>query len=102
MTFEWDLAETVDEFIELCNGEIIDVEDGCLQDNYLLAVDGFQVTVSHIFGDEIVTLPSGMVMVTEKYLNEWSSGQHAIFSDEGNLWDLWQGLMEEIRGEEEE
>lgn len=110
MRFEWNLSGTAEEFIDSIAGDLIDFEEGCLLDNYLVGTDGFSL------GDSVLDVrsgslglfktrhdfPSGIVMIRERYLTPNSSGYRAIFSDEDGMYNEWDAFVEEVRRDYDE
>lgn len=102
MRFEWNLGESPEQFIENIGGALLDFEEGCLQDNYLVGTEGF-ILEEGILGIKDgnlnafnIEFPSGIVMITERYLNTNSSGHLAVFSNEDTIWDEWYGFVDAI------
>lgn len=110
MRYEWNLTGDVGEFIDTIRGEVIDAEEGSLLDNYLVGTDGLCMTEEKLdvrdgsvglFKDHY-DFPSGIVMITERYLTPWTSGYHVVFSDEGSIYDEWDAFVEECRRDYDE
>lgn len=106
--YEWNFNYRIEDFLEEVGGEVLECEEGCLLDNYLISTEGFSLEHSGFMAHDGQVrwseyeddFPAGIIMVTERYLTPNSSGYHAVFDDTEKIWDRWYDFVRVMEEEE--